>query len=89
MYYFNILEPKIICEDAVRFFKQELTRISMEIEKLKAENEFESHIKIQELKKMYIDYYQLIYKLEQLGEFGVQQMNEIVKNKKANGECIV
>lgn len=88
MHFFNILEPRIICDDAIKAIKREMTTISIEMEKLKANNEFENFLKIQELKKLYIDYYRLIDKLEKLGDFGVQQMNKIVKGGR-KGKCIL
>ncbi len=77
MYYFNILEPKIICDKAIKFLKQEQTRISTEIGKLKSDksqNILEKTTKIQELSKLHYEYFILIEELEQLGEFGVEQL---------------
>lgn len=88
MYFYNILEPKFICDKAIKVLQQEQTRISIEIGKLKSENGLENYIKIQELSKLYFDYYKLIEQLRQLGDFGVQQMESIIKNKESKGNCI-
>ena len=77
MYFFNILEPKFICEKAIRVLKQ-----------LKAEQTMENYLKIQELGKLQYDYYKLIKQLEDLGDFGVQQMEKIAKSGERKGECI-
>ena len=88
MYFYNILEPKFICDKAIKVLQQEQTRISIEIGKLKSENGIENYIKIQELSKLNYDYYKLIEQLKQLGDFGVQQMESIIKNKESKGNCI-
>ena len=88
MYFYNILEPKFICDKAIKVLQQEQTRISIEIGKLKSENGIENYIKIQELSKLNYDYYKLIEQLRQLGDFGVQQMESIIKNKECKGNCI-
>lgn len=88
MYFYNILEPKFICDKAIKILQQEQTRISIEIGKLKSENGIENYIKIQELSKLDYDYYKLIEQLKQLGDFGVQQMESIIKNKESKGNCI-
>lgn len=88
MYFYNILEPKFICDKAIKVLQQEQTRISMEIGKLESENGLENYIKIKELLKLQFDYYKLIEQLRQLGDFGVQQMESIIKNKESKGNCI-
>lgn len=88
MYFFNILEPKFICDKAIRVLKQEQIKISKEIGKLKAENKMENCLKINELSRLQFDYYKLINQLEELGKFGVQQMEQIAKNGERKGECI-
>ena len=88
MYFYNILEPKFICDKAIKVLQQEQTRISIEIGKLKSENGIENYIKIQELSKLNYDYYKLIEQLKQLGDFGVQQMESIIKNKESKENCI-
>lgn len=88
MYFYNILEPRFICDKAIKVLQQEQTRISIEIGKLKSENGIENYIEIQELSKLYFDYYKLIEQLRQLGDFGVQQMESIIKNEDRKGNCI-
>lgn len=90
MYYFNILEPRIICDSAIRVIEQEQTRLSIEIGKLEADTEpsIEKHMKIRELKILQYDYYQLIDQLQKLGEFGVQQMEFIATKGERKGNCI-
>lgn len=90
MYYFNILEPSIICDSAIRVIKQEQTRLSIEIGKLEADREpsIEKHMKIRELKILQHDYSNLIQKLEELGKFGVQQMEFIATKGERKGNCI-
>ena len=88
MYFYNILEPKFICDKAIKVLQQEQTRISIEIGKLKSENRLENYIKIQELSKLNFDYYKLIEELRELGDFGFQQMESIIKNKESKGNCI-
>lgn len=88
MYYFNILEPRFICDKAIKVLQREQIRIEREISSLMAEEGFENYLKIQELKKLNYDYYQLIDSLEKLGEFGVQQMQFISKNKDKSQPCI-
>lgn len=91
MYYFNILEPRFICDRAIKALKREQTRISIEIGKVQADKQgdsLENYMKIQELKKLQYDYYRLIQDLEQLGSFGVQQMEQMAKNGDRRGNCI-
>lgn len=91
MYYFNILEPKFICDKAIKVLNQEQTRISIEIGKLESDKEkgIERHLKIRELKILQFDYYKLIEELRQLGDFGVQQMEEIATKRGRKGNCIL
>lgn len=90
MYYFNILEPRFICDKAIKVLNQEQTRISKEIGKLESDKEqgIGKHLKIGELKMLQADYYRLIEELKQLGDFGVQQMEEIATKGKRKGNCI-
>ena len=88
MYFYNILEPRFICDKAIKVLKHEKTRLSSEIGKLKAENSFEDNFKIRKLQELYFEYEQLIEQLNQLGDFGTQQMQHIVENKEQKGNCI-
>lgn len=88
MFYFNILEPKIICDKAIKTIQQEQTRISTEIGKLKAEPGMENYVKIQELSKLHYDYHNLIIQLEDLATFGVEQMQKLKKDNDQKGQCL-
>ena len=88
MYYFNILEPKRICDKAIKIIRQEQTKISIEIGKLKAEQGIENYAKIHELSKLQYDYYNLIIQLENLATFGVEQMQKLKKDNDKKWQCI-
>lgn len=88
MYFFNMLEPRLICDKAIKVLQQEQTKLSIEIGKLKLENSIENNLKISEYSQLYFEYSKLIDSLQYLGEFGVQQMESLAKNGKRKGKCI-
>lgn len=88
MYYFNILEPRIICDKAIKIIRQEQSKISIEIGKLKAEQGIENYAKIHELSKLHYDYYNLIIQLENLATFGVEQMQKLKKDNDKKWQCL-
>ena len=89
MYYYNILKPRFICDNAIRFISKEKSKVLQEIEELRTKQGLENHLKIAELSQLNYEYYVLINELEQLAKFAVQQMETINYNNQKEGECIL
>lgn len=90
MRYYNVLEPKFICDRAIKVLKRERNRLDTETKDYVWSNNrsLEKDIENYEKRLLIADYNRLISDLEKLGEFGVQQMEEIVKNGDKKGEWI-
>lgn len=90
MYYYNILQPQFICDKAIKFIQQQQTKIAIEIGNLQVEkeNKLENAKKIQGLSILHFEYSQLIEDLKLLGEFGIQQMKEIIEKGEQKGDII-
>lgn len=92
MYYFNMLEPQLVCDKAIKTLNREKLRLESEIhdynwtpEKQSLEGDMENYQKALLLK----DYMQLIEQLKDLSEFSMEQMAEIVKKGERKGRCIL
>lgn len=90
MRYYNILEPRFICDKAIKVLKREKNKLDSESKKyIWSENRtLENDIANYERNLIIQDYNKLISDLETLGEFGVQQMEKISKNNEDDNEWI-
>lgn len=91
MYYFNILQPQIICDKAIKAIKKERDKLARETSQYLLNNKnrtLKGDMENYEKNLLLRDYNTLIRELEELGEFSTQQMKEIVKNGGRNGRCI-
>ena len=75
MYFFNKLEPKQICENAIHILKKEQKRILKEVEEVrKWEDKIKAYYKKQELGHTYFEYSRIISGLEKVEQYVCEKM---------------
>lgn len=89
MYFFNILEPHFICQKAIKVITREKEKLIHEINEYynSSNKTLESSQKNYENNILLNDYIQLIRQLEDLEEFGIQEMKEIANERRWKGRC--
>ncbi len=82
MYFYNKLEPKLICESAIKYLKNEQNRIQKELNELDKQSEdwIQAYYRKIELNQFYWDYSRTINGLEKVEQFVTEKMFESLKS---------
>jgi len=92
MYYYNILQPKFICDKAIKVIKREIYKLEKEVYKdifNKEEKTIQERMENYKKELLLNDYKELIRQLEDLSEFCTEQMEEIAQKGGRKGKCIL
>ncbi len=74
MDYYNLIQPQIVCDNAIRALKNEQRRISREMENTNEEDFIKAYNKKREQLRLYFEYEDTITQLERLKEYTIQQI---------------
>ena len=74
MDYYNLIQPQIVCANAIKALENEQRRMIREIENTNEKDFIKSYNQKQEQLKLYFEYSEIIRQLERLKEYTIQQI---------------